>query len=260
MVGTVSALVAGVTVLQPFPIINITAPGAPMKLKALLSSTAIVVASFLGAGQAQAAFQFTATGQSYTTSFSTTYDGISLSANITYTLASFSATGNNRNAVFNVVVNNTTANQTGSNRLAGFGISVVTPTLTSAQETFSGLQIDRTETFDGTSNDVDLCLFAGGSCDEMSNSGVNEASSSTGTITLGFGSSAFANGFSVNFGEPYYVRFVRVGEENRRDETTIACTSNAACVTTNRALPEPASLALVGLGLLAAGAVRRRRA
>ena len=240
-----------------------------MKLKSLLSSTAIVVASLLGAGQAQAAFTFTAVGQTLTTNYSGTFQGVSLAATVTYTLTSFNLSSNQ--ARFNVVASNTTAAQSGSNRLASFGVSVVNPDIQSyISDNIDGFSGSINSSFEGAAQ-VDLCLYAEGNCANTQNGGdtIGEGGSESGTVALQFGNGALgttSTGFrGISFGEPYLVRFVSVGANNSDSssrEITLSCAANAnpSCSTQSRVIPEPASLALVGLGLLAAGAARRRRA
>ena len=224
-----------------------------MKLKSLLSSTAIVVASLLGAGQAQAAFTFTSVNQTLTTNYSGSFQGVSLSAVVTYKLTSFDLS-NNR-ATFSVTASNTTANQSGSNRLASFGVSVVNPDITSVSnigiDDFSG---SVNSSFEGAAANVDLCLYAEGNCANTQFGGdtIGEGNSETGNMRLNFSNGALGtsqSGFlGITFGEPYVVRFVSVGRDgsdSNSREVTLSCAADAnpSCSTQSRVIPEPASLA-----------------
>jgi hypothetical protein len=230
-----------------------------------LSGLAGIAAAFsLGAGQAQASvITFDTLADTGTILFSTTREGATLSATATFTLVSWTAT----TASFTVAVANGSSGP-GTNRLMAFGIDVVSPTLTGA----------------GTSNDpdwgasinsvlpsfqsVDLCAFPQGNQGNNSCSGgtigngLDEAASDSFTLQLTT-SGIFTNG--ISFTSPYGVKFQDVGTGGQSWEFAgcIQGTTPGQCDggggPGGDPVPEPATLALVGLGLLAAATTRRRK-
>lgn len=215
----------------------------------LLSSSLAALAVFCAVGQVQAApFTFTSTGQTLSTSYSSTLDGATLSATINYTLTGWS--GNSATFAISVANNSTGP---GLNRLVSFGVGVITPTLLSVS--VPNPVWDGSVNGQITNTDVDFCAYGGSNC----NGGGGPSNSVAEGDTLNLLSTwTFAAGTDVTtagirFDEPFRVRFQSIGTSDG------SLAFNGTCTNCGNTVPEPGSLALAGLALLAAAAARRRR-
>lgn len=227
-----------------------------MAIRKRISVAAALCAAF-SFGQAQASFVFTDTTPTVTVNFEQLHaeTSVLLKATITYTLLSH--TGNE--AVFKFDVQNTTADQTGDNRLVAFGINVV-PLLTGATESSqhgsdvfniyfkndtsisNGYKVD----FCGISNDpANNCTGGGGGGLTDTNKSIESFQA-----VLTFGSNPFSGGGGITF-ENFIVRFQSVG-----DGKSTAFSGDPVPPRGN--VPIPSTLALLGIGLLGAGVMRRR--
>lgn len=185
----------------------------------------------------------TSNPSSYTAYFNETHYGVQLVADITFTLTSLS--GNT--ATFNVVVDNNTVDAGGSARLVSFGIDNISPNLYDADAN-NGWDTSRNVNLTG--NNVELCVWDGSNCTGGSNQGVGEGLEETFTLLL----KSSSLGSSITF-DGFFARFQSIGRTDG-SKTIGECTSG--CTPTNN-VPEPSTLALLGLGLFGVAALRRRR-
>lgn len=219
-----------------------------MKFKKVLQAVALC-GGLMGMGSTHAALMlFDSVNDTGSILYSTVHDGATLSATVNFTLNSLSA----RQAIFGVKVLNNSSGP-GSNRLVSFGIDIVSPRLISAS-TNGGWDATRNTNFPSFSS-VDLCIWDGSTCSGGGNQGVGEGLSESFDLTLRT-LGDFTGG--INFTSPYAVKFQSVGTRGNSIEFAGCIVGTAGCGPSQ--VPEPASIALVGLGLLGAALARRRKA
>lgn len=220
-----------------------------MKLKKFLHAVALC-GGLMGMGSSHAAAMiFDSVNDTGSILFSTTRQGATLSATVTFTLNSLSAA----QAIFGVQVSNSSSGP-GTNRLMSFGIDVVSPALNFALAN-SGWDATRNTNFPSFQT-VDLCIWDGSSCSGGGNQGVGEGQMESFALTLGTAGNFLANG--VSFTSPYAAKFQSVGTGGDSFEFAGCIVGTPNCGPNQ--VPEPASIALVGLGLIGAALARRRKA
>lgn len=221
-----------------------------MQLKKVLQAVALCC-GLTGIGSSHAAVMlFDSVSDTGSILFSGSQDGATLSATVQLTLNSLTAT----QAIFGVqVINNSSG--PGSNRLVSFGIDVVDPALSSVSAN-GGWDASRNVNFPSFGF-VDLCVWDGRNCSGGGNGGVGEGLTESFALTLKTAGDFLTGG--IEFISPYSVKFQSVGTRGGSAEFAGCIVGTAGCGSSNQ-VPEPASIALVGLGLLGAAMVRRRKA
>ncbi len=223
-----------------------------MKFSKVLQAV-VICAGLIGFGGANASVTtFNNVSDTSSILYSTTHDGATLSATIDFTLTALTA----NSATFALSVSNDSSGP-GTNRLVSFGITTVDPALTGASTT-GGVWDASIDTVLPTFQTVDLCIWSSNGCPGGGiNNGLGEGLSNSFFLTLTTAGD-FTNG--ISFTSPYGAKFQDVGVTGESFEFAGCIVGTPGCGGGGQTeIPEPASIALVGLGLLGASFARRRR-
>lgn len=225
-----------------------------------LGLTAILAGVALSTVANATSFTFGTTGDTLKTYYNYSIDGATIDAEIDYVLSTLTSTS----ATIAVTVTNNSSGP-GTNRIVSFGIDTIAPTLTSVSDSGTDAASwgeSLATNFPGFQK-VDLCAWAGNNCSGGANAGVLEGGSSSFNLILGY--NTITSPFSITFNSPFPTKWQAVGNHGNSWEldasTTSVCTTDCG-VTPPQIIPEPGTLALFGLGVIALGAfsLRQRRA
>lgn len=230
-----------------------------MKFQKILQAI-VLLGGLIGLGGAQASvIYFAGVNDTGSILYSTTQSGANLSATVAFTLNTLSATS----ATFGVTVSNNSSGA-GTNELTSFGIQTINPTLTGASTSQGSAWSAGVDTTLPTFSTVDLCIWSGNNCSGGNiKNGLAEGASSSFLLTLTTAGN-FLDG--ISFTGPYGAKFQNAGTSNNSFEFAGCVVGSPNCGNIQvleqvpEQVPEPASIALVVLGLLAASLVHRRRA
>lgn len=222
-----------------------------MKLKTVLRALVLCCGLAGMASSHAAAMLFDHVNEKNSILFSTTQDGATLSVTVDFTLTAWTAT----NATFAVHVANDSSGP-GKNTLTSIGIDIVSPSITKATATGDWKGTKLNTTLPGFQN-VDLCLYAGNNCSGGGNAGLGELKAADFVLTLTTAGNFLTNG--ITFENPFDAKFQSVGNGGGSHEFAGCISGTLNCGGTTKQVPEPASITLVGLGLLGAALARRRK-